>query len=114
MEYNRINNSLLKSQFEFSRNIARLITYIYKCGYTCSIGVAYAVPCSECGHFNHLKDGAHPKRLAVDLNLFKYDVYLTKTEDHARFGKYWKLYCNGIWGGDFPKPDGNHYEGKLL
>lgn len=46
--------------------------------------------------------------LAVDLNLFKDGVWLTKTEDHKPLGEYWKsLRPGNRWGGDFK--DGNHY-----
>lgn len=50
----------------------------------------------------------HELGLAGDLNLFKNGVYLTRTEDHAELGAWWKAQhplCR--WGGDFR--DGNHY-----
>ena len=61
------------------------------------------------------KNSCHKLRLAVDLNLFSLDssgnaTYLTKSSDHAPFGDFWKtLHENARWGGDFRRPDGNHY-----
>ena len=50
----------------------------------------------------------HPDRLAVDLNLFKDGVWLTKTEDHRVLGEFWEsLGADHRWGGRFG--DGNHY-----
>jgi hypothetical protein len=52
--------------------------------------------------------GAHVRRLAVDLHLFKDGLYLDRTEDHELIGKWWERrheLCR--WGGRFG--DGNHY-----
>lgn len=52
----------------------------------------------------------HGKRLAVDFNVFKNGVYLTDTKDLDPLGTFWKSLdplCR--WGGDFKKPDGNHF-----
>lgn len=53
----------------------------------------------------------HLDGLAIDLNLYTATgAYLDKTEDHAALGRFWKLLhplCR--WGGDFRRPDGNHY-----
>jgi len=58
------------------------------------------------------KDGCHPKKLAIDIDLFKskagFKVYLTKTEDHRKLGEFWEsLHPLCRWGGRFG--DGNHY-----
>jgi hypothetical protein len=58
----------------------------------------------------------HGKRLAIDINLFDKDKYLTDVDSHRQFGEYWKsLDPLNRWGGDF-RPgtkssafDGNHY-----
>ena len=52
--------------------------------------------------------GAHVRRLAVDLHLFKDGTYLDRTEDHREIGEWWERrheLCR--WGGRFG--DGNHY-----
>lgn len=57
-----------------------------------------------------IANSLHLIGLAVDLNLFKDGVYLPDTESHRQFGTYWKS-LNPLcrWGGDFKKPDGDHY-----
>lgn len=52
----------------------------------------------------------HRLRLAVDLHLFRDGLYLTRSEDHAALGAWWKAqHALCRWGGDFSRPDGNHY-----
>ena len=51
---------------------------------------------------------AHKRKMAVDINLFKDGVYLSKTTDHQAIGEWWEQQhplCR--WGGRFE--DGNHY-----
>lgn len=56
------------------------------------------------------KTSVHPLRLAIDLNLFRAGKYLTRTEEHAELGAWWKRqHSLARWGGDFKKADGNHY-----
>lgn len=58
-----------------------------------------------------IKDSLHCKRLAVDLNLFIDGVYITDTESYKILGEKWKsLHPDCRWGGDFSKPDGNHFQ----
>ncbi len=90
-----------EKQSEFVMMVASLILYVYQSGYELTFGDAYA-------NTGHSKNSFHYKRLAIDLNLFKDGVYLTKTEDHKPFGDYWKS-LGGTWGGDFIRQDGNHY-----
>lgn len=93
--------SLGNEQRKFSLMIGRLIVWAYAQGYEITFGDAWA----KTGHI----DGSfHYKRLAFDLNLFKDGVYLKTTEDHRFLGEKWKS-MGGSWGGDFKKPDGNHY-----
>ena len=93
--------SLREQQSKFVDAIGKLIIYAYSLGYELTFGDTYP------GKHKHKEYGAHPKGLAIDLNLFDHGDYLTTTEDHARLGNYWKE-MGGIWGGDFE--DGNHYE----
>jgi hypothetical protein len=58
----------------------------------------------------HMAGSLHYEGLAVDIDLTKNGEYLSKTEDHAVFGAFWKTLdplCR--WGGDFKSSDGNHY-----
>ncbi len=53
----------------------------------------------------------HRKRLAVDINLFKGNKFLSETESYREIGEYWEsLHPLNRWGGRFQ--DGNHFEMK--
>lgn len=105
--------SLGEKQRLFMRLLPRLIDFIYAQGYECTGGQllrtkleAQANAASGAGISNSL----HLSSLAIDLNLFKDGVYLTESDAHRPFGEFWKTQhelCR--WGGDFSKPDGNHY-----
>lgn len=57
-----------------------------------------------------IRDSAHTRRLALDLNLFINGVYQTTTTAHEPLGAYWEsLHPLCRWGGRFTSPDGNHY-----
>jgi hypothetical protein len=90
-----------KKQEEFSRALVLLLMYMHSEGFQTRLGDTYP------GKFEHAPGGKHPLGLAIDINLFRDGVYLTKTEDHEKFGKFW-VALGGIWGGDWE--DGNHYE----
>jgi hypothetical protein len=61
-------------------------------------------------HGTGIMNSLHIIRLAIDLHLFKNGKYLTMSDDHRPFGNYWKtLHPLCRWGGDFTRPDGNHY-----
>lgn len=97
-------------QFRFTIMIASLIIYAYIKGYSLSFGDAFRDRRTHGNQGEKRAYGraysAHKNRLAIDFNLFKNGVYLSKTEDHAELGKFWKS-LGGTWGGDFN--DGNHY-----
>ena len=85
--------------------LARLIAHSDALGYELTMGRGYA------SKEANKADGGHPRsnhlnRLAIDLNLFKNDVFLSKTEDHKELGEFWES-MGGTWGGRFN--DGNHY-----
>lgn len=108
--------------------IALLIIYIYTKGYRVTFGDAWAQDVNPVIDYLYKKQAEgedvdylliilhnarharhksfHYKRLAIDLNLFKDGVWMTKTSDHEPFGKFWEL-LGGSWGGRFG--DGNHY-----
>ncbi len=91
-----------KKQRRFVALVALLIEWAYRHGYELSFGDAYRDPRASYGSETSL----HRKRLAIDFNLFKDGIFLTKTEDHLPLGEYWES-MGGSWGGRFE--DGNHY-----
>ena len=82
--------------------VADLIVFAYDKGYELTFGDAYRDSRVTYGH----PESLHRSRLAIDLNLFKDQVYLTSTDDHRELGEYWES-IGGTWGGRFN--DGNHY-----
>lgn len=103
----------------FTKLLPLLLDFIHQNGYECTLGDAYRDPrvFGRVGERKGYGRGAslHKLRLALDINLFKDGVYLTKTEDHRPVGEFWEtLHPLCSWGGHFD--DGNHYsithEGK--
>jgi len=110
--------NLRERQSIFALNVAKLIIYIYSNGYAVTFGEAYRPPemveiYTKQGKGS--KNSLHPKRLAIDLNLFKDGKYLSDTDSHRIFGEYWeKLHPHNRWGGRFRIGDGNHYEMQII
>lgn len=113
---------LLQLQQRFTRLLADLILFAYKSGYEITVGELYRP--KETALFYARKgigsaNSLHCDRLAVDLNLFHNDKYLSDSAAYEFLGAYWEsldtpeFEC--IWGGRFkdkngkPKPDGNHF-----
>ena len=94
--------TLRQKQAKFAGMIARLILHAEALGYEVTFGEAWRHPDATHGHPKSL----HKERLAVDLNLFKNNRYLSSTQAHAPLGEYWES-LGGAWGGRFS--DGNHY-----
>lgn len=101
--------TLGEKQRKFSKMLAELILWAYEQGYEIAIGEVYRTPeqaALNAKKGSGIKNSLHTMCLAADLNLFKDDVYLTRTEDHTELGKHWEE-MGGSWGGRFG--DGNHY-----
>lgn len=80
--------------------LAQLLIYMDGEGYHAAID---DVKCRT----GHMKGSLHYIGLAADINLYDADGnWLSKTEDHTKFGEYWES-IGGSWGGRFS--DGNHY-----
>ena len=99
----------------FARNVARLIEYIFKSGYYCTLGDAYRPPETAAlyeAQGKGIKDSLHCKRLAIDLNLFDAEGrYLTDGKYYKRFGDYWTtLHIDNRHGGRFKRKDHGHFE----
>ncbi len=107
--------TLLEKQFMFSRLMPLLIDKALELGYEITLGEAYR-SAEEAARLAKLGKGIvgslHTLKLAIDLNLFKDNVYLSTTEAHRQLGTYWESLSNGKdfttnWGGHWG--DGNHY-----
>ena len=94
--------TLREKQSKFVTMVGKLIQFANDRGYELSFG--HAKRCDDCkvGH----KKSLHKVGLAIDLNLFRNGIYLSKNEDHRELGEYWES-LGGSWGGRFS--DGNHY-----
>ena len=109
--------TLSQKQRRFTKLVAEFIVKLYALGYEATLGDAYRDPrlhgaVGTAGGYGHASS-CHKLRLALDLNLWKGGVYLTRTEDYTEVGKVWEG-MGGTWGGRFK--DGNHFsmehEGK--
>lgn len=93
--------------------VAKFIIWAYENGYEFTFGEAHRS--IEQATLNAAKgigivNSLHIKRLAIDLNLFIEKIYQTESEAYKPLGEYWKsLHPLCRWGGDFSKPDGNHF-----
>lgn len=105
--------SLFEKQKMFSLNTALLILWCNDNGYGVTCGETYRIP--EQAKSNAEKgigiaNSLHCKRLAIDLNLFQGTKYLTDSKLYEHAGNYWlSLSPMNRWGGNFTKPDGNHF-----
>lgn len=107
---------LRDKQSIFAKLISCLIIDAYSLGYEITLGEAYRSP-EEAQRLANLglgiKNSLHTMRLAVDINLFKNGVYLTKTEDYEVLGLLWESWSGPDfkcrWGGRFKRRDGNHF-----
>jgi len=105
--------SLRSKQSTFVFNISKLIQRAYSLGYELTFGEALRSQAQadlNAASGAGISNSLHLQKLAIDLNLFKDGKYLSASADHAELGAYWKtLDPENRWGGDFRKPDGNHY-----
>ena len=102
--------SLLQKQQLFARMAPRLLDKAHDLGFECTLGDSYRDPRVFGAQGVRMGYGqawsAHKNKLALDLNLFKRDAYLSDTEAHRELGEWWESQ-GGTWGGRFD--DGNHY-----
>ena len=99
-------NALRDKRALFTRLLPRLIDKMIAEGRTPLLGK---------DGLKHKPGSLNYEGLAGDIDLFKGDEYLDKTEDHQIFGEFWEgLHPDCYWGGNGPKQDdlkndGNHY-----
>ena len=108
------NSAKVQQQSDFARALCHLILWGHSKGWTLTFGqverpTILAELYAKMG--KGIRDSQHVDRLAADLNLYVAGVYQSDTPAYAALGTYWKrLDRRARWGGDFPKPDGNHFE----
>lgn len=109
-----MTRSALRCRFTFM--IAELVVWARGQGMNLALDETKTDPAEDDDHLPESRGGRHPIGTAGDLLLYipaypgDYPgVYQETTEAHRLLGERWKL-MGGTWGGDFPKPDGNHYE----
>ena len=108
--------SLTKKQFEFSKNVAKLISFAYSKGYTITLGEAYRTMYQQREYvrqgLSKTLKSAHLNRLAIDLNLFKDGKYLATSKDYKQLAEYWKTLNPANEAGYYWGWDANHFEMK--
>lgn len=92
--------------------LAQFIVWLYDQGYKVTGGEWWRTPQQAQWNADHgfgIVASLHTERLAADLNIFKPDGTLCLTvEDFRPAGEEWKR-RGGSWGGDFTKPDADHF-----
>lgn len=113
--------NLRQARCIFAQCLAELILYANNKGFQIAFAEGMDRVTAKDPTTDHMKGSLHEIGLAQDIDLYANGIYLDKTEHHAFLGNQWKQIGNkyGVtlaWGGDFNKPDGNHYsltwEGK--
>jgi hypothetical protein len=95
------DTTLRQQRCLFTALIAKLIT---ECNVYRSYELALA-PTRE-----HMPNSLHYIGLAQDIDLYIDGVYQKDSAAHQWIGARWKsMHPLCRWGGDFAKPDGNHY-----
>lgn len=98
----------------FSVAISDLVLWVnHKPGYSCAFDEVkrtkeQAIANAKSG--KGIANSVHLVGLAADLVLYKNGIYQTGTEAYKFMGDRWKaMGPDHRWGGDFSKPDGNHF-----
>lgn len=130
---------LVETQWEFAKNVKRLISFIEAEGFVATVGEAYrpyelhllylhgaTVENSEFEDFGlrivqgkqkaYTKTSKHLKRLAIDFNFFRkndndeYSIIYDADILH-NIGAFWEgLNQNNVWGGFWKNPDITHFQ----
>ena len=104
------------AQVAFAKRVPRLLDKAFELGFEVTLGDAYRSP-QEATRLAATGAGIvrslHCDRLALDLQLFKDNRYLTQTDDYRPLGEFWlSLSADGFecaWGGLFSRQDGGHF-----
>jgi hypothetical protein len=107
---------LLELQQRFSLMAAQLIGHAVSLGFGVTLGEAWRPPETARMYAKSGKGIAgslHCERLAIDLNLFAGDAYLTDYASYKQLGEWWESVGTKefptCWGGRFKSRDANHF-----
>lgn len=104
---------LIERQQLFAQLLPKLLDKAHELGFAVTLGEAWRAPETARLYAQKGRGSAqslHIVRLAVDINLFRGHIWLQDTDSHRSLGLHWKsLHPLCRWGGDFTRPDGNHY-----
>lgn len=106
--------TLREQRILFSRLISELVLWVnQQPGYACAYDQVKRTATEAAENAKKgtgISRSLHVDGLAADLLLYMDGVYQERSESHAFIGKQWKrMHPLARWGGDFSKPDGNHY-----
>ena len=106
--------TLLEKQQLFAKLSAKLILQAFEMGYGVTLGEVWR-PDEMARLYESMGKGIrasnHKRRLAIDLNLYRDNRWLTKTEEYTDLGRWWEsqstpeIKC--CWGGHWG--DGDHF-----
>lgn len=106
--------TLLDKQKKFTELTAQLIQYAISLGYGVTFGEAWRSPETQGLYVQEgkgIQRSLHTLRLALDINLFLSEKYLTDNISYLELGEYWESLSTFeykcIWGGRFS--DANHF-----
>lgn len=107
---------LSEKQGIFLLNVSKLIQFVNDRGWWVTGGRLYSTVLEQLAYFesgaSKTKMGQHPKRLAIDLNLFIDGAYQTNKEAYKPLALFWKsLHEDNRAGYDWGW-DANHFEMK--
>jgi hypothetical protein len=112
--------SLVQHQWEFLRDVAKLIWFCEQKGYVVTGGELWRSPEQQTIYFKEGKSKTmasnHLRRLAIDLNFFIDGKPITVVSEIEDAGNYWEsLSPLNRWGGHFKTfKDGPHFERNVV
>lgn len=105
--------TLREARIFFTFHLAHLLLRMNECGYQPALAEVMDRKTPKDPTSDHMPGSLHDIGLAADIDLYDGDGnWLSKTEDHKRFGEWWEDRAEAYhlplkWGGRFR--DGNHY-----
>lgn len=111
--------TLQAARVAFTLALAELVLYATSIGHSLALAEGMDRITAKDPTTDHMKNSNHEIGLAQDIDLYLNGIYMSATEDHAILGEWWENYgvehgCPLVWGGNFSKPDGNHYSMRWL